>query len=88
MQVVILSLGRLRVLDSTGAQALGSLIEHLERRGITVLLASVRTQHLPLIERVVVVSRLRHENHLLPTLADALAHARRHVHAPPVRSAA
>lgn len=88
VQVVILRLGRLRILDSTGAQALGDLIEHLEHRGITVLLASVRAEHLPLIERVGVVSRLRHENHLLATFADALGHARRHVHTPPVRSAA
>lgn len=88
VQVVILRLGRLRILDSTGAQALGDLIEHLEQRGITVLLASVRPQHLPLIERIGVVSRLRHENHLLPTFADALGHARRHVHPRPVRSAA
>jgi SulP family sulfate permease len=88
VQVVILRLGRLRILDSTGAQALGDLIEHLEHRGITVLLASVRAEHRPLIERVGVVSRLRHENHLLATFADALVHARRHVHTPPVRSAA
>jgi SulP family sulfate permease len=88
VEVVILRLGRVRVMDSTGAQALGDLIEHLERRGITVLLASVRPQHQPLIERIGVVQRLRHENHLLPSLADALVHARRHVHSVPVRSAA
>ena len=70
------------------AKALGDLIEHLEHRGITVLLASVPAQHLPLIERVGVVNRLRHENHLLPTLADALGHARRHAHIRPVPSAA
>ncbi|MDA0180995.1 SulP family inorganic anion transporter [Solirubrobacter phytolaccae] len=79
VEVVILRLGRLRIIDSTGAQALSDLIAHLERRGITVLLTSVRPQHQPLIEHVGVIGRLAHENHLLPTLADALVHARRHV---------
>lgn len=79
VEVVILRLGRLRIIDSTGAQALSDLIAHLERRGITVLLTSVRPQHRPLIEHVGVIGRLAHENHLLPTLADALIHARRHL---------
>ena len=80
VQVVILRLGRLRVIDSTGAQALADLVSHLEHRGITVLLSSVRPEHRRLIERVGVLSRLAHENHLLPTLDEALIHARRHVH--------
>ena len=80
VEVVILRLGRLRVLDSTGAQALADLVSHLEHRGITVLLASVRPEHRRLIERVGVLSRLAHENHLLPTIDEALIHARRHVH--------
>ncbi|RKQ87704.1 SulP family sulfate permease [Solirubrobacter pauli] len=82
VEVVILRLGRLRVIDSTGAQALSDLIAQLERRGITVLLTSVQPQHRALIEHVGVIGRLAHENHLLPTLADALVHARRHVRGP------
>jgi SulP family sulfate permease len=84
VEVVILRLGRLRVLDSTGAQALADLIGHLEHRGITVLLASVRPEHRRLIERVGVVSTLAHENHLLPTIREALIHARRHLRNPEV----
>jgi SulP family sulfate permease len=80
VEVVILRLGRLRVLDSTGAQALADLISHLEHRGITVLLSSVRPEHQRLIERVGVLNSLAHKNHLLPTIRDALIHARRHVH--------
>ncbi len=38
VEVVILRLGRLRVLDSTGAQALGDLITHLQHHDVTVLL--------------------------------------------------
>jgi SulP family sulfate permease len=79
VEVVILRLGRLRVLDSTGAQALADLIRHLEHRGITVLLASVRPEHRRLIERVGVMQSLAHDNHLLPTIREALVHARRHL---------
>jgi SulP family sulfate permease len=78
VEVVILRLGRLRVLDSTGAQALASLIEHLQARGITVLLASLRPEHRRLVERVGVLDTLAHANHLQPTISEALAHARRH----------
>jgi SulP family sulfate permease len=78
VEVVILRLGRLRVLDSTGAQALADLIAHLEHRGITVLLASVRPAHRRLLERTGALGTLAHDNHLLPTIEDALAHARRH----------
>lgn len=79
VEVVILRLGGLRVLDSTGAQALADLIAQLEHRGITVLLASVRPQHLLLLERVGTVDALAHENHVLPTIDEALVHARRHL---------
>jgi SulP family sulfate permease len=78
VQVVILRMGRLRVLDSTGALALADLITHLQHRGITVLLASVRPEHQRLIKRVGVINTLTHENHLVPTIRDALAHARLH----------
>jgi SulP family sulfate permease len=78
VEVVILRLGRLRVLDSTGAQALTDLVGRLQHRGITVLLTSVRPEHRRLLERVGMLGTLAHENHLLPTLRDALAHARLH----------
>jgi len=79
VEVVILRMARLRVLDSTGAQALAELIEDLESRGITVLLACVRPEHRRLLERVGVLGRLAHANHVLPDIDAALAHARRHV---------
>jgi SulP family sulfate permease len=68
VQVVILRLGRLRVLDSTGAQALEDLIHRLEERDITVLLASVRPQHRRLLAGV-------GDAHVLPTIREALVHA-------------
>ena len=79
VEVAILRLGRLRVLDSTGAQALAELIEQLERRGVTVLLACLRPEHRPLLERIGTLDALVHAEHDLPTLDAALAHARRHL---------
>jgi SulP family sulfate permease len=78
VEVVILRLGRLRVLDSTGAQALSHLVEHLQHRDITVLLASVRPEHELLLRRVGTLDALAHENHLLAGIDEALAHARVH----------
>jgi SulP family sulfate permease len=88
VEVVILRLGRLRVLDSTGAQALAGLISHLEHRGITVLLSSVRPEHQRLIERVGVLNSLAHNNHVLPTIREALIHARRHLRNRPAATTA
>lgn len=79
VDVVILRLGRLRVLDSTGAQALADLVRHLEHRGITVLLSSVRPHHRLLLERVGTIDTLAHADHAFPTIDEALAYARRQV---------
>ncbi len=79
VRVVILRLGRVRVLDSTGAVALADLIRHLQHHDVTVLLTSVRDEHLRLLERVGVLDTLVHRNHVLPGIEQALAHARRHV---------
>lgn len=78
VEVVILRLGGLRLLDSTGAQALGDLVVHLQHRGVTVLLACVQPEHLALLERAGVLDQLAHENHVVPTITEALEHARRH----------
>jgi SulP family sulfate permease len=78
VEVVLLRMGGLRVLDSTGAQALGDLVGELERRGVTVLLVGPRPAHLALIERVGALAHLAHQRHVLPTLDAGLAHARRH----------
>lgn len=78
VEVVILRMGHLRMLDSTGAQALAELVDDLESRHITVLLACVREDHHRLLERVGVLDRLAHPNHVLPDIGRALEHARRH----------
>ena len=78
MRVVILRLSHLQVLDATGAQALGEIVDELESRGITVLLKGVRPNHRRILQAVGTLDRLAHERHLFDTLDDAVAHA--HVH--------
>jgi SulP family sulfate permease len=79
VEVVILRLGGLHVLDSTGAQALADLITHLEHRHITVLLTSVRPAHRRLLEHAGALEALAHDTHLSPSIDAALDHAHRHV---------
>jgi SulP family sulfate permease len=79
VRVVILRLPGLQMLDATGAQALGEIIEELESRGVTVLLKGPRTAHLELLRDVGALDRLAHENHLFTDLDAAIAHARTHV---------
>ena len=58
---------------------MGRIAEELESRGITVIIKGVRPEHLPLLTNVGAIGALRHENHLVDTLDEALAHARSHV---------
>ena len=68
-----------QVLDATGAQALGEIVDDLEHRGITVLLKGPRPEHLRVLEAVGALDRLAHERHLFTDLDAAIAHAREHV---------
>ena len=75
VKVVILRLGRLRMLDATGAQALGELVTRLQNRGVKVMLVCLQPDHRRLIEQVGVLDALAHENRVLPTIDEALARA-------------
>ena len=77
--VVVLRLSQLRMVDATGARALGELVEGLESRGVTVLVKGVQERHRSLLTNVGALAELRHENHLFDTLDDAIEHARSHV---------
>lgn len=77
--VVVLRLSQLRMVDATGAMALGELVEGLEARGVTVLVKGVQERHRSLLTNVGALAELRHENHLFNTLDDAIEHARSHV---------
>lgn len=76
--VVIIRLSQLGMLDATGAHTLTQIVEDLEERGITVIIKGVRPEHRDLLAGVGIIESLRHENHLIDTLDDAIAHARSH----------
>lgn len=79
VHVVVLRLGEVRVLDATGAQALGEIIAELEARRITVLVQGVRPEHERTLAAVGSLRHLADERHLFDELAEALRHAHRHV---------
>jgi sulfate permease, SulP family len=58
IRVVILRLRRVPVMDATGASALESLVERLERRNVRVLLSGLREQPRSLLGRMGVLERL------------------------------
>jgi SulP family sulfate permease len=79
VRVVILRMPQLQVLDATGAQALGQILEDLESRHITVLLKGPHPEHLRILRAVGALDRLRHERHVFASLDDAVGHARVHI---------
>lgn len=79
VSVVIIRMSQLGMLDATGAHTLAEIAGELEARGITVIIKGVQPEHLHLLATVGVLDALRHENHLMDSLADAAAHARSHV---------
>src|SRR5207344_1557533 len=60
VRVVILRLSQIQVLDATGAQALGVIVEDLESRGITVFLTGARPGHRRILEAVGSLDTLAH----------------------------
>lgn len=79
VKVVILRLPDLQMIDATGGQALGQIIEELERRHVTVLLKGARPEHLRILREVGAIDRLAHARHVFDDLDSAIAHAREHV---------
>jgi SulP family sulfate permease len=79
VDVVIIRMSQLGMLDATGAHTLAEISAELEARGITVIIKGVQPEHLDLLTNVGVIESLRHENHLLDSLDDAIRHARTHV---------
>lgn len=77
--VVIIRLSQLQFMDSSGARVLAELVTVLERRGITVLVKGIQARHQRLAMRSGIIGSLRHKNHLLDTMPEAIAHARSHV---------
>ncbi|WP_276907857.1 SulP family inorganic anion transporter [Corynebacterium riegelii] len=79
VKVVVLRMRYVTTIDATGAQMLADTIGHLERRGTTVLLASTKPEHVPVLRELGVFDQLAHENHVFDNTPDAIAHARLHV---------
>jgi SulP family sulfate permease len=83
VSVVIIRMSRLEMLDATGAHTLAEIAADLESRGITVIIKGVQPEHMTLLANIGIVDALRHENHLIDSLDEAIRHARSHV-TPPV----
>lgn len=83
IRVVVIRMSQLGMLDATGAHTLARIVDELESRGITVIVKGVQDAHMPLLTTVGILDSLRHENHLIDSLDDAIAHARTHAVAPP-----
>lgn len=79
VSVVIIRMSQVGMLDATGAHTLVEIAEELESRGIVVIIKGVQPQHMNLLMNIGVIDALRHENHLIDSLDDAIAHARTHV---------
>ncbi len=79
VRVVVLRLSAVRVLDTSGANALAEIVEDLQHRGIVVLLKGLRPEHRRVVESVGVLDRLQHQKHLFDDLGEAIEHARSHV---------
>jgi SulP family sulfate permease len=81
VSVVIIRMSQLGMLDATGANTMAEIAGELEARGITVIIKGVQPEHMALLANMGVIDALRHENHLIDSLEDAIAHARSHVQA-------
>jgi len=79
VRVIVLVLREIRVMDASGAHALGEIITDLRRRGITVLLKGLDANQRKLSASVGVLEALGDESHYFTDLAAAVAHARNHV---------
>lgn len=79
VSVVIIRMSQVGMLDATGAHTLVEIAEELEERGIVVIIKGVQPHHMNLLTNIGVIDALRHENHLIDSLDDAIAHARAHV---------
>ncbi|BBY64153.1 SulP family inorganic anion transporter [Mycolicibacterium helvum] len=78
VSVVVIRMSQLGMLDATGAHTLAEIAEDLESRGITVIIKGVQPEHMALLANMGILDVLRHENHLIDSLDDAIAHARSH----------
>ncbi len=79
-KVMILRLGRVPVIDSTGLRVLADIVRRLRREGTLVILAELFEEPRAALARSAVIDEVGEEN-LTPTFAAAIALAREHVSA-------
>lgn len=79
VKVIVLALTDVRVMDTSGANALSSIITDLRRRGITVLLKGLDAHQRKVAEAVGVLDALGGREHYFYDMPAAVAHARNHV---------
>lgn len=74
IRVVILRLRRVPVMDATGASALDSLLDRLERRRVRVILTGLQPQPRALLGRMGILRRLERNGHgVFGTTEEAIA---------------
>lgn len=79
IKAMILRLGTVRVLDSSGATAIGEIVAELDRRGVAVLICGVRPNHQTLLHAVGPLEAVESRNHVFTSLDAAIEHAHKHV---------
>lgn len=80
IKIVIVRMRRVPVMDATGATALITLIERLEKRNILVFISGLQEQPRSLLERMGVLDEISHEkHHLFVTTEEAIEHALKHL---------
>lgn len=76
VEIVILRMSRISTMDATGAHILHDAIEHLERRGITVLMSGVDGTQRELLATVGIARDAGEQGREFPNTPAAIAHAR------------
>ena len=80
IKIVIVRMRRVPVMDATGATALTTLMERLERRKILVFISGLQEQPKRLLIRMGVLEEIsRDKHHLFETTEEAIKHAYRHL---------
>ncbi|AHG89481.1 sulfate transporter [Gemmatirosa kalamazoonensis] len=77
-KVLVLRMRRVPTIDATGLHALTDVVHRSRRDGSLVLLSEVQPQPLQALQRSVVLDEIG-EEHLCPTLKDALTAAEEHI---------
>jgi len=79
VRIVIIRMSRVSSLDATGAVLLRDTIQHLERRGITVLMSGLPVQHQPALDSLGVLAPFRRDGRLFASSTEAINAARERV---------